>query len=88
MKNKIPHKPGGGTSQYNEHFLLRERCCFFGDLDRLRRLRWFSRSWWLSCERSRPRLCERSLDRFRRLPRSRSTKEEKEEKSINHVFGV
>lgn len=32
----IIHKPGGGTSQYNEHFRLRERCFLPGERERLR----------------------------------------------------
>lgn len=69
---KFVYKPGGGTSQYNEHFRLRERCCFFGERDRLlRRL-----ALWLSTggdlERL-PLLRERSRDLFfREFPRSRS----------------
>lgn len=68
------YTPGGGTSQYNEHFRRRERCFFAGERERLRRL-----LLWASGVRERLLLLrERSRD-FRRLPRSRSTNECKSE---------
>lgn len=63
-------KPGGGTSQYNEHFRLRERSFLPGERERLRPPRRLCPS---GERRERPRLLlrERSRDLFLRVfPRS------------------